>query len=48
MEATGNVIYEHADPQARLTGDKAVGTLSDNNIIVTSEGKNQVTTEIDN
>ena len=48
VEATGNVIYEQADPQARLTGEKAVGTLSDNNIIVTSEGKNQVTTEIDN
>ena len=48
VEATGNVIYEQADPQARLTGEKAVGTLSDNNIIVTSDGKNQVTTEIDN
>lgn len=48
VEATGNVIYEQADPQARLRGEKAVGTLSDNNIIVTSEGKNQVTTEINN
>ena len=48
VEAIGNVIYEQADPQARLTGEKAVGTLSDNNIIVTSEGKNQVTTEINN
>ena len=48
VEATGNVIYEQVDPQARLTGEKAVGTLSDNNIIVTSDGQNQVTTEIDN
>ncbi len=48
VEATGNVIYEQADPQARLTGEKAVGTLSDNNITVTSDGKKQVTTVIDN
>lgn len=48
VEATGNVIYEQADPQARLTGEKAIGTLSDNNIIVTSDGKRQVTTVIDN
>ncbi|MGB5635366.1 MAG: LPS export ABC transporter periplasmic protein LptC [Waterburya sp.] len=48
VEATGNVIYEQADPQARLTGEKAVGTLSENDIIVTSDGKKQVTTVIDN
>ncbi|MEM9509262.1 MAG: LPS export ABC transporter periplasmic protein LptC, partial [Cyanobacteria bacterium P01_E01_bin.35] len=30
VEATGNVIYEQADPQARLTGEKAVGKLSEN------------------
>ena len=48
VEATGNVIYEQVDPQARLTGEKAIGTLSDNNIIVSSDGKKQVTTVIDN
>lgn len=48
VEATGNVIYEQADPQARLIGEKAVGTLNDNNIVVTSDGKKQVTTVIDN
>lgn len=47
VEATGNVIYEQADPQARLTGEKAVGTLSNNNIVVTSDGKKQVTTVIE-
>ncbi|MBE9043846.1 LPS export ABC transporter periplasmic protein LptC [Pleurocapsales cyanobacterium LEGE 10410] len=49
VEAMGNVIYEQSDPQARLTGEKAVGTLGDNNIVVTSNGKKQqVTSTIDN
>lgn len=48
VEAVGNVVYEQGDPQARLTGEKAVGSLIDNNIVVTSNGKQQVTTVIDN
>lgn len=48
VEATGNIIYEQTDPQARLTGDKAVGTLNNNQIVVTSDGKQQVTTVIEN
>lgn len=48
VEAVGNVVYEQADPQARLTGEKAIGTLENNNITVTSDGKQQVTTTIDN
>ena len=48
IEATGNVIYEQANPKARLTGEKAVGTLNDNNIVVTSNGKKQVTSIVDN
>lgn len=48
VEATGDVIYEQVDPKARLTGEKAVGTLDNNNIIVTSNGKKQVTSVIDN
>lgn len=48
IAATGNVVYEQADPQARLMGEKAVGTLSDNNIVVTSDGKKQVTSIINN
>ena len=48
VEAMGNIVYEQADPQARLTGEKAVGTLANNNIVVTSDGQKQVTTTIDN
>ncbi len=48
IEAIGNVIYEQSDPQAYLTGEKAVGTLGDNDIVVTSNGKQQVTTIINN
>lgn len=47
VEATGNVIYEQTDPQARLTGDKAVGNFSNNNIVVTGN-EQQVETVIDN
>jgi len=48
IEALGNVVYQQSDPPARLTGEKAVGILSDNNIVVTSDGKKQVTSTIDN
>ena len=48
VEAKGNVIYEQATPKARLTGDSAIGSLKDNNITVTSNGKQQVTSIIDN
>ena len=48
VEAKGNVIYEQAKPKARLTGDSAIGSLKDNNITVTSNGKQQVTSIIDN
>ena len=48
VEAIGNIVYEQSDPKASLRGEKATGTLGDNNIVVTSEGKRQVTTTIDN
>ena len=48
VEAIGNIVYEQVDPKASLTGEKAIGTLSNNNIVVTSDGKQQVTTVIDN
>ncbi|MCC0175491.1 LPS export ABC transporter periplasmic protein LptC [Waterburya agarophytonicola K14] len=48
VEAIGDVIYEQADPQARLTGEKASGTLGNNIIVVTSDGKKQVTSIIKN
>ena len=47
VEATGNIIYEQVNPKARLTGEKAVGTLNDNNIVVTSDSKKQVTSIIE-
>lgn len=47
LEAEGNVIYQQTDPPARSTGEKAVGILSDNNIVVTSNGKKQVTSIIE-
>ncbi|MGV2389810.1 MAG UNVERIFIED_CONTAM: hypothetical protein LVR29_20830 [Microcystis novacekii LVE1205-3] len=34
--AEGNIIYEQQEPKFNLTGDKAIGTLEDNNIVVTS------------
>jgi LPS export ABC transporter protein LptC len=48
IEAIGNVIYEQADPQVRVTGEKAIGNLEDNNIVVTSSNKKQVTSVINN
>ena len=47
LEATGNIIYKQTDPPAKLTGDKAVGTLGNNNVVVTSNGKERVTSIID-
>ncbi|MGL5878340.1 MAG: LPS export ABC transporter periplasmic protein LptC [Xenococcaceae cyanobacterium] len=46
VEATGNVIYKQNDPQLNLTGDKAVGTLQNNNVVVTSNNKERVVTNI--
>ena len=47
IEAIGNVVYDQTDPPASLTGEKAKGTITDNKIVVTSDGKQQVTTVID-
>jgi LPS export ABC transporter protein LptC len=46
VEAMGNVIYEQNDPQLNLTGDRAVGTLQNNSVAVTSNGKQSVVTNI--
>ena len=48
VEATGDVVYEQSEPPLRLTGEKAVGTLRNNKIVVTSNGKKQVTSVIEN
>lgn len=48
VEAIGNVIYEQADPQMNLTGDRAVGKLTENKIVVSSDNQanRQVTSVI--
>ena len=48
VEALGNVIYQQDNPRTRLTGEKAVGTLGNNNIVITSNGKQPVTSIIEN
>ena len=48
LEAMGSVIYEQVDPKARLTGEKASGTLGNSKIVVTSNGQQPVTSVIDN
>jgi LPS export ABC transporter protein LptC len=46
VEAEGNIIYEQQEPKFNLTGDKAIGTLEDNNIVVSSSSPERVVTEI--
>jgi LPS export ABC transporter protein LptC len=46
VEAEGNIIYEQQEPKLNLTGDKAIGTLEDNNIVVSSSSPDRVVTEI--
>ncbi len=46
VEAVGNVIYEQADPQFNVTGDRAVGRLQDNNVVVSGNSQDRVVTEI--
>jgi LPS export ABC transporter protein LptC len=46
VEALGNVIYEQSEPKMNLTGDRAVGTIKDNKIVVTSNSRERVVTEI--
>ncbi len=46
LEAVGNVIYEQAKPKFNLTGEKAIGTLNNNNITVTGNTQERVVTEI--
>ena len=48
VEAIGNIVYEQIEPKASLTGEKAIGTLGNNNIVVSSDGKQQVKSIIDN
>lgn len=46
IEALGNVIYEQTKPDFNLTGEKAVGTIHDNKIVVSGNSQDRVVTEI--
>ncbi|GAB4527579.1 MAG: hypothetical protein Tsb0014_08380 [Pleurocapsa sp.] len=46
MEATGNIAYQQSDPQVNLTGEKAIGNLQTENIIVTGGGKEKPVTSV--
>lgn len=47
VEATGNVVYRQVDPPLNLRGDKAIGTLNNNDVVITSKNRqNRVITEI--
>jgi LPS export ABC transporter protein LptC len=46
VEAVGNVIYEQAKPKLNLTGERAVGTLQNNNVVVSGNRQDRVVTEI--
>ncbi|BAP18018.1 LPS export ABC transporter periplasmic protein LptC [cyanobacterium endosymbiont of Epithemia turgida] len=46
IEALGNVIYEQTAPDFNLTGEKAVGTIHDNKIVVSGNARDRVVTEI--
>ena len=48
IEATGNVVYQQSDPQINLTGEKAVGKLAEDRLIVTGNQQKQVVSTIIN
>jgi LPS export ABC transporter protein LptC len=47
IEAVGNVVYEQVKPDKfNFTGDKAVGSLEENTLVVTGNNSERVVTEI--
>ncbi len=46
IEATGNVTYKQQNPRMHLTGDRAIGIIQENQVIVTSDSEKRVVTEI--
>lgn len=46
VEAQGNVVYRQTKPPVSFTGDKAVGKLQDESLVVSSGRGNRVVTEI--
>lgn len=50
VEALGNVVYQQNNPAINLTGDRAIGKLTENNVVVSSNNTkgDRVTSIIDN
>jgi lipopolysaccharide assembly outer membrane protein LptD (OstA) len=46
VEATGNVIYEQAEPKMNFTGEKAIGVIKDNSLVLNGNSSDRVVTEI--
>jgi lipopolysaccharide assembly outer membrane protein LptD (OstA) len=46
LVGTGNVVYQQTTPQIKFTGNRGVGKLQDQSIVITSERPQQVQTEI--
>lgn len=47
LEALGNVVYQQSQsPKFNLTGERAIGILQNNSVIVTSDKQDRVVTEI--
>lgn len=46
VEASGNVIYEQAEPKMNFTGEKAIGVIKDNNLVLNGNNNDRVVTEI--
>jgi LPS export ABC transporter protein LptC len=43
---TGNIVYQQTQPSIRFTGNRSVGKLQDQSIVVTSDRQHQVQTDI--
>lgn len=46
LTAQGNVVYQQANPFVKLNGDRAVGKLNQNQLVISGTQGKQVTTEI--
>jgi LPS export ABC transporter protein LptC len=46
VEATGNVSYDQPQPKFNVTGERAIGNLAENNVVVSSRSGDRVVTEI--
>jgi LPS export ABC transporter protein LptC len=46
LVGTGNVVYQQVRPQIKFTGNRGVGKLQDQSIVISSDRRQQVQTEI--